>query len=351
LLYALCDAYDATGEEWIAAAARRTWRGMKLIGSVSPAPGFVPRGPHPDGKSYYPNSSRDQHAVYVYALWRWFHSPLATDEDRAFIADFLDAFARRMEDNRWHVYVEDNSEIAHVGFSWRQSALAGVMSLMGTLSAVVDVTDSDEWRELLEGYAAEDEGFRWRMLTADDADAWPVFNLYSNQFGLDLDALAIIHAGDEQGEKVRGLLRAVARRAMRSNVFDTNQWRRLDWAGKWDDEETQTALTPVGLSLYEPTTVFDLWEHFSPDNLQADRWRVRNVTNKLCFGIPTVAMHFALLSRDAELVAEAGPVVRGMVETMNEHGDLYSHGENFNRSVVLGLHLIAEERRPETEEG
>ena len=47
LLFALCDAYDATGEAWIAALARRAWRGLKTIGSVSPVAGFVPRGPHP----------------------------------------------------------------------------------------------------------------------------------------------------------------------------------------------------------------------------------------------------------------------------------------------------------------
>lgn len=341
LLYALCDAWDATEEQWIAETARRTWQGLKLIGSVSPYPGFVPRGPHPDGKSYYPNSSRDQHAVYVYALWRWFHSPLATNEDRAFIADFLDAFARRMEGNEWCVRVEDNSEVAHVGFTWRQRTLAGVMSLMGTLSAVVDVTDSDQWRELLNQYAAEDEGFRWKMLTADNADAWPVLNLYSNQYGLDLASLMALHEGDERGEGVAGFTRVVAEHAMTANVFDTSKWRRPDWAGKWSDEETQAALTPAGLSLEQPTTVLELWQHFSPEQMQAEQWSVRNVANKLCFGIPTVAMHLALLSRDPALVSQASPVVRGMVRAMLEHGEAYDRGENLNRSVVLGLHLVA----------
>ena len=44
LLFALCDAYDATGEAWIAAVARRAWRGLKTIGSVSPVAGLRRRG-------------------------------------------------------------------------------------------------------------------------------------------------------------------------------------------------------------------------------------------------------------------------------------------------------------------
>ncbi|HUS80462.1 MAG TPA: hypothetical protein VM283_04280, partial [Armatimonadota bacterium] len=341
LLYALCDAYEATGDERLAQAARRTWQGMKLIGSVSPVPGFVPRGPHPDGKSYYPNSSRDQHAVYVYALWRWFCCPLATDEDRAFVASFLDAFARRMEGHEWSIYVEDDSEVAHVGFSWRQRALPGVISLLGCLSAVADATGKDEWRALLERYEAEDEAFRWAMLRPESLESSQALTLYSNQFGLDLDALATLHRGDERGEQVRAFARAYAERALRSNAFDTSAWRRLDWADQWDDQRTGAALEPLGLSLARPATVFDLWDHFPGQNQQAQDHSQRNVANKLCFGIPTVAMHLALLSRDPELVAQAGPVVREMVRTMLEHGGDYDSGENFNRSVVMGLHLLA----------
>ena len=32
---------------------------------------------------------------------------------------------------------------------------------------------------------------------------------------------------------------------------------------------------------------------------------------------------------------------REAVDKMLEHGDGYTHGENFNRAVVLGLHLVA----------
>ena len=65
------------------------------------------------------------------------------------------------------------------------------------------------------------------------------------------------------------------------------------------------------------------------------------MNNKLCFGIPTVPMHLAMLSGDAELIAEAEPMVREMIQVMLEHGAEYAGGENLNRSVIMGLYLIA----------
>ncbi|MBN2448830.1 MAG: hypothetical protein JXR77_00490 [Lentisphaeria bacterium] len=59
-LMALCEACDATHDETLAVFGRRIFLGMKGIAGLSPVPGFVPRGPHPDGKSYYPDSSRDR---------------------------------------------------------------------------------------------------------------------------------------------------------------------------------------------------------------------------------------------------------------------------------------------------
>ncbi len=344
LLYALCDAYDATGEERLADAAREIWRGVKLIGSVSPYPGFVPRGPHPDGISYYRNSSRDQHAQYVYALWRWHESPLSTEEDRAFIAQFLDAFAQRMERNNWHVMVEDESEIAHVGFSWVQHAAPGAMSLLGTLRAVADITGDQRWEELWRRYSQERDGIRWDVLSPERAAETGALTLYYNQYGTDLASLARMLEGTEQGALARDFLAALAalaREAIERDVFDPDDWRRLDWAGDWDDATTQAVLDEFGLSLTEPTTALELFERFKPEQIRAEQWRVRAVAGKLLFGIPTVACHLALLSEDPELVARCAPVVQAMVATMLAHGGDYESGENFNRSVVLGLHLAA----------
>jgi hypothetical protein len=128
---------------------------------------------------------------------------------------------------------------------------------------------------------------------------------------------------------------------MHSNVFDTDHWRRLDWAGQWSDEVTEEALAPFGLSLQTPATALELWPHFSAEHMRAPERATIAVNNKLCFGIPTVPMHLAMLSGDVELTAEAAPVVLEMIQVMLQHGAGYAGGENLNRSVIMGLYLIA----------
>jgi len=124
-------------------------------------------------------------------------------------------------------------------------------------------------------------------------------------------------------------------------VFDPRDWRRLDWAGDWSDEETQAALGPFGLNLAADTTVIDVYERFDPKLFRAQSPQPYRVNAKLLMGIPTVALHKALLCEDPALVREVAPYVKDMVDKMLEHGDGYTHGENFNRVVILGLHLVA----------
>lgn len=344
-LFALCDAYEATGDDYLAETAKHIFSGMKLVATVSPEPGFVPRGPHPDGKSYYRNSSMDQHTTFVYALWRYYHSSLATADDKAVIADALHKVARRMERNGWKILVEDGSEVAHVGFSWLGFVSGHVRILLSVLAAVHDVTSDEHWGELYEKFGQERDAARWKLLQPDNiADERP-FTLYSNQFAVGLAVLSRVETEPERRAQLAGFRRAHAERALRSNVFDEQYWRRLDWAGDWSEEDMRRALEPFGLSLQSTATVSDLYRSFDPQMWSSDDWKRRKVNGKLCFGIPTVAFHMALLSEDAELIREVAPSVRDMVDAMLQHGHLYNGGEDFNRAVILGLHLLAIESR------
>jgi len=349
-LFALCDASDATGDADLAALARRIFQGMKLVATVSPEPGFVPRGPHADGKSYYPDSSRDQTCAFVEAMWRYSASSLATADDRAFISDSLAKVARRMEKNDYVLLVEDGSHMAHVGWGWKQHTVIGAATLLGHLAAVKDATGDPHWDALYNQFSREKDAIRWRLLSVESADAWRPETLYSNQFFTSLAVLARTESDPARAALVRGLMKAQAERALRSNVFDPHDWRRLDWAGDWSNEEAQAALGPFGLNLAANTTVIDLYERFDPRRFRAQSASERRVNAKLLMGIPTVALHKALFSEDPALVREVGPYVEDMVDKMLEHGDAYTHGENFNRAVILGLHLVAlsaEGARPE----
>ncbi len=340
-LFALCDAYEATEDEYLAETAQHIFSGMKLVATVSPEPGFVPRGPHPDGESYYRNSSLDQHTTFVYALWRYSRSALATAEDKAFIAEALGKVAERMERNNWTIMVEDGSEMAHVGFSWLGLSSPKPRVLLSFLAAVHDATGDAHWLELYEKFGQERDGERWKLLRAENvANARP-FTLYSNQFAVGLAALSQVEADPARRGQLAEYKRAHAERALRSNVFDEQCWRRLDWAGDWSEAEMEAGLRPFGLALEREATVLDLWRRFDPDVWSSRDWKRRRVSDKLCFGIPTVAFHEALLSEDPGLIGEVAPHVREMVDAMLEHGHLYTVGEDFNRAVVLGLQLLA----------
>lgn len=342
-LLALCDAYEATGEEYFAQTAKHVFSGMKRVATLSPVPGFVPRGPHPDGKSYYRNSSMDQHTTFVYALWRFSRSPLASAEDRRFIADVLEKVARRMEKNGWAIRVEDDSQVAHVGFCWLQHTCIGSEILLSFLAAVYEATGNGHWLDLYRQFSEEKDAVRWQLLRPDHVVKWPCFTLYSNQFAVGLAVLCRAETDEAHRAMLRETRKRLAEKMFTSNVFGEQNWRRLDWADEWSAEGTEAQLKPFGLSLSSETTVFDLYRRFDPALLSSpDRTR-RQVNNKLCFGLPTVAVHAALLSCDKEAAQKAAPVARDMIGKMLAHGRLYTDGENFNRAVAISLHLVADE--------
>jgi len=339
-LFALCDAVEATHDPQLAALARRIFSGMKRVARLSPVRGFVPRGPHPDGKSYYRDSSRDQHCAFVEAMWRYARGPLATDADRLFIAEVLGDVAARLEANDWVIKVEDGSRMAHVGFGWRQHTMVGAVSLLMVCGAAADLTGDSHWRELYDEMGREADGVRWRLLDPRESPKWPPFTLYSNQFAQSLAVLEQVEPDPARKAQIRGYLRAMAERALRTNVFDKTCWRRLDWAGGLNDAAAERLLQTFGLSLFRPATVRDLFRAFDPSFMTLHSAQRRRIANKLLFGIPTVAFHMALLSRDPELVWAVRPDVIAMVRIMRDFGAFYDRGENFNRAVVLGLELI-----------
>lgn len=97
----MLDAYLArfqkTGSDDDAAFAREIWQGLRLCASVSDEPGFIARSVSPaDGVSHYPDSSRDQYTHFVFSASAYYDSPLATEDDKAFIRKTFAAVADRM---------------------------------------------------------------------------------------------------------------------------------------------------------------------------------------------------------------------------------------------------------------
>ena len=86
--------HRATGDGESATIAKKTFEGLKRCVEI-PGTGYLARNICPmDGKSFYWNCSRDQYTLWIYGMWRYFHSPLATERDKADIARLASMVAR-----------------------------------------------------------------------------------------------------------------------------------------------------------------------------------------------------------------------------------------------------------------
>lgn len=86
MLLAALARYRVLGDEETAAVARHIFAGLKRCVEV-PGNGFLARNISPfDMKSFYWNCSRDQYTQWIYGMWRYYKSPLATAQDKADIA-------------------------------------------------------------------------------------------------------------------------------------------------------------------------------------------------------------------------------------------------------------------------
>lgn len=344
LLFALCDAHDAAPVPWIADFARRVYRGMRRVGTLSAVPGFVPRGPHPDGKAYYRDSSTDQHTIFVCALWRYFRSPLATDEDRSFIRAELDEFARRMERNEWMLKVEDDSRRAHVGWDWRNKSEPSAHIVLSMLGAVADITADARWREEYRRFADEGDGLRWKLIGAE-VGTQPRYTLFYNQTSLRLATLARIESGPARRAVVDDRLKQMAEDMMSCNAIA--QWRRLDWIGEVGDAAVDAHLAPLGLSSRSVATVAELWAKFDPGLKAPRRADGPGPSYERLLARPALlAWQTALLTRDCGMARRAMPFADEVLAKANPAGAV--SGWLANHAIVYLLLRIAAERLGES---
>jgi len=332
-LFALCDAHEATGDPYFADLARRIFKGLKLVGTISPVPGFVPRGPHPDGKSYYRDSSLDQHSLFVCGLWRYYRSQIANDDEKAFIRDALHKFAKRMERNGWTLMVEDGSRVAHVGWRWLSMTPLNAEIMLSMVGAVQDVTSDEHWNQEYEKFSNEADAKRWALLEQEDTRL-PRYTLYSVQNDFRLITLARLERNPERKAIAQRRVQRCAQDMLTCNFF--THWRRLDWIGNRPKPVVNEFLKPLGLSVDRTATVFDLWNAFDPE------WRSPKLSDGtrpwghgMGLQIPMMAWQIALLSGDPELARQAHAQI-SEVHRKIDFNRTHS-GWTFNYAVVLAL--------------
>jgi hypothetical protein len=100
MLSLIVDRYAVTNDPSLRDRAASVFQGIQRCATVHGVPGFLARSVSPeDGKSIYPNSSRDQYTHAVHGLWMYLHSPLSDPPTKRAIGQILSAIADRMTRN------------------------------------------------------------------------------------------------------------------------------------------------------------------------------------------------------------------------------------------------------------
>lgn len=203
--------------------AYRMYRGMKLCGTVSGVPGMVVRSVHPgDGRSWFPEASRDQYTHYVYGLWEYYRSPLADETARGEIRELLAAAADHCEK---YVTKENDYTLPRADFDPVRSPVCKMWEvepheaarLPMIYAAAYDVTGDRHYFELYRRYA-EEAGRAGNALECMNYNSFALLQM--------LLSCLLIHAV-EQDETVRALYLENMREIYRYSFF--NLLRAANW--------------------------------------------------------------------------------------------------------------------------
>ena len=139
----MLDRYDVTNDASTAEEARKLFESLTLIFRSAARKGVIPRGVMPDKHSHYSDSSVDQYTMFVYGIWRYFHSGVAREDDRREIRAMYEAILSRLESDRFDILSDEAQPIKFGDLSARYPSRAE--RLLAILLAGADVTGSPHW--------------------------------------------------------------------------------------------------------------------------------------------------------------------------------------------------------------
>jgi hypothetical protein len=156
----VCDRFAATQDASLRRYAEKVFAGLVSLGTLGATDGFVIRGLCPaDGRSHYPESSRDQYTWYAYGLWRYFHSPLSQPEEKATMRRIIAAICARMERNvvaaNGYRIGKDTGEFDSIVDKMWENAAHEVARLPMIYAIGADMTGDPHWQDLADRYAPE----------------------------------------------------------------------------------------------------------------------------------------------------------------------------------------------------
>ncbi len=135
--------YEVTGDPEHAEEVRKIFQGLVLLGTVSKEKGFIARSVLPDGKSFYPASSVDQYTMYVFGMWLYYNSNIASDKEKALIRKMINDICTRIEKDGFKILSAKGEKVTYgnIGNTFTDRA----SRLLEVLQAGYYITGEEHW--------------------------------------------------------------------------------------------------------------------------------------------------------------------------------------------------------------
>ncbi len=334
MLSAFLDAYTAKPDPRLAEYARRMYRALRFIYSSSPVPGLVPRGPHPDDPAaVYTDSSMDQHTTYIIAMALYALSPLASEEEKAFIGKSLDETGQRLRKHQYSIKQPDGVTEAHVGFSWLGLNSSHAQILLPTTYALYKGTGDPAWQAEYERLASESNGKRWDFLQPGDRVTLNAHPIYTNQNSFRANAFYRMLEDPERKSTIKGLLTQCAEMQL-AREYPGDFCYRFNPPEKWEALARECGWKGGKLHSAE-----EAWSLYSPRIGGIADGKVRAMAMEAHVRFPLGGYHMVVTSENPGLIRTYAARIWEMINTIDlsqiEAGEI-----NYIVSAIA-LHLYA----------
>ena len=150
--------YEQTGEAHLRELADKVFEGMQLCATAHGRKGFLARSVSiNDRKSCYFNSSRDQYTLFVYGLWRFYHSSLSSyaqkEKAKNLLVDVAKYFETNISSQNNYNALRLDGQPALVCQMDGDIGIHEVMRLAMFYAAAWDVSGEQHWFELYRKHA------------------------------------------------------------------------------------------------------------------------------------------------------------------------------------------------------
>jgi hypothetical protein len=147
-MHALINAWEKSKEQEFKEKAQKIFSAFLKLGRASKKRGFIPRGLHPEG-AYYPNSSVDQYTMYVFGLWAYHESKIATAQERKSIKEIMQAILERLHEDQFYIKREDGKDGIYGDLPSMNDACRATR-LLQIILAGAHITGEHKWLRIYE---------------------------------------------------------------------------------------------------------------------------------------------------------------------------------------------------------